>query len=887
MGSKIAVIGIGYVGLTTGACLSHLGHEVICADVIPEKVDALNRGEIPILEAGLDELVQAGRTSGQLKFVLGASSAVADAEFIYLCVPTPQGSDGSADLSYIREAAAEIGPHLASESVVINKSTVPVGSTRVVEQALKRSDIHVVSNPEFLREGSAVNDFLHPDRVVIGADDQSAAIRVAGLYLGLAAPLQVTDPASAETIKYASNAFLATKISFVNAIAAVCEAVGADVNDVVLGMGYDKRIGEAFLRPGPGWGGSCFVGEETVLARYLDDVRLLRFDRLAAEIDTVGAAGWEVLAWDPALPTPEFRPISAFTRRPYDGDVIDIRTKMGRRLTVTADHPFVVGDGRSDEELRVTRAEDLSESDWLPLAQGAPVPSDDAPRRVSLLDAARNGGIGRDRIIARLEPRQVEAVRTVADRIPASRRRDVLRAQAMRVHEMDALDVEVDGATLGTTTNGTYVPTSLDLDEDFWRMLGLFLAEGHIGTDGARRRVAWSFHPTEEEDLVQEVAGYWEARGVKVAVHSMGTSRQVSVSSRLLAALFDDLLDLGTNCYTKRLPDLVWSLPEDHKRAVLSGLWDGDGSWSFLSGGPNVVLEYGTASRELADGMLRLLGDLGIVARLKVGRTAKSTVDTYWLVISGAAQIADCHWLVPEDEWIRIRTYALRLTKAIAPTGYRRLSKSAAWVRVRSAERRPFTGDVFSVEVPGPHTVVASHGLVAHNCFPKDSHALVKIAEDAGYDFDLLKGVITVNDQQFTRVTDKIETAAGGSLDGVTIAVWGLTFKARTDDLRDSPSLEIVGRLVARGANVRAYDPAVDAGATDARLHGVEVCGDPYAACDGAMVLAILTEWDEFKWLDLDKVAEVMAAKRVVDGRNLMDRNPLVRRGFLLEGIGR
>lgn len=428
MGQKIAVIGTGYVGLTTGACLSHLGHEVICADVIPEKVDALNRGDVPILEAGLDELVHEGRQSGQLKFVLGATAAVAEAEFIYLCVPTPQGEDGSADLSYIRDAAAEIGPHLRSESIVINKSTVPVGSTRVVEQALGRSDVHVVSNPEFLREGSAVHDFLHPDRIVIGADDQSAAIRVAGLYLGLAAPLQVTDPASAETIKYASNAFLATKISYVNAIAAVCEAVGADVNDVVLGMGYDRRIGDAFLRPGPGWGGSCF---------------------------------------------------------------------------------------------------------------------------------------------------------------------------------------------------------------------------------------------------------------------------------------------------------------------------------------------------------------------------------------------------------------------------------------------------------------------------PKDSHALVKIAEDAGYDFGLLKGVIAVNDDQFSRVAAKIAVAAGGTLDGVTVAVWGLTFKARTDDLRDSPSLEIIGRLRGLGARIQAYDPAIEGGSTDPRLEGISVEPDPYAACEGAAVLAVLTEWDEFKWLDFDKVAGVMAEKRVVDGRNLLDRAPLNRRGFTVHGIGR
>lgn len=427
VGNKVAIIGTGYVGLTTGACLAHLGHTVVCADIVPEKVEALSRGEIPILEAGLQDLVIEGLRSGQLSFVLGAENAVTDAEFVYLCVPTPQGGDGSADLSYIQEAAAQIAPHLCPEAIVINKSTVPVGSTRVVEKALGRSDVAVVSNPEFLREGSAVHDFLHPDRVVIGADDQGAAIRVAGLYLGLAAPLQVTNPASAETIKYASNAFLATKISFVNAIAAVCEAVGADVNDVVLGMGYDKRIGEAFLRPGPGWGGSCF---------------------------------------------------------------------------------------------------------------------------------------------------------------------------------------------------------------------------------------------------------------------------------------------------------------------------------------------------------------------------------------------------------------------------------------------------------------------------PKDSQALVKIAEDAGYDFGLLKGVIGVNEDQFQRVADKIERSVGGSLDGKVVAVWGLTFKARTDDMRDSPSLNIIGRLLERGAIIQAYDPSGPS-ADDPRLAGITVADDPYAAVADAEVLAVLTEWDEFKWLDFDKVAEAMAARRVVDGRNLLDRTGLLRREFAYEGIGR
>jgi len=421
--SKIAVIGTGYVGLTTGACFSHLGHDVVCADIDADKVERLNRGEIPIVEAGLDKLVEDGLRAGRLRFVLGAAEAARDCDFAYLCVPTPQAEDGSADLSYIEAAAREIAPVLPAEAIVVNKSTVPVGSTKVVQRALERDDISVVSNPEFLREGSAVHDFLNPDRVVIGADDQAAAIKVASLYLGIPAPLIVTDPASAETIKYAANAFLATKISFVNAVAAVCEAVGADVNDVVLGIGYDKRIGQDFLKPGPGWGGSCF---------------------------------------------------------------------------------------------------------------------------------------------------------------------------------------------------------------------------------------------------------------------------------------------------------------------------------------------------------------------------------------------------------------------------------------------------------------------------PKDTKALVRIAEDAGYHFDMLKGVITVNEQQLERVVEKIQRAAGGSLEGVVVGVWGLTFKARTDDLRDSPSLKIIDKLIARGARVQAYDPTVSR-----PLPGIDVRSDPYAAAEGASVVALLTEWDEFRWLDVEKVAGLVAARQLVDGRNLLDRSAWVRAGFVYQGIGR
>jgi UDPglucose 6-dehydrogenase len=267
----IAVVGTGYVGLTTGACLAHLGHRVICADIDADKVARLTAGEIPIVEEGLDEIVRAAVADRRLSFVVGAASSVVAADVVFLCVPTPQDDDGSADLSYIQSAAREIGPVLRPGAVIVNKSTVPVGSASVVDEVVRRDDVRVVSNPEFLREGSAVHDFLHPDRVVIGGSDPDACRLVADLYLPLDAPILVTDAASAETIKYAANGFLAMKISFVNAVAAMCEAVGADVHAVVDGIGLDHRIGSAFLRPGPGWGGSCFPKDSRALVSIAAD----------------------------------------------------------------------------------------------------------------------------------------------------------------------------------------------------------------------------------------------------------------------------------------------------------------------------------------------------------------------------------------------------------------------------------------------------------------------------------------------------------------------------------------------------------------------------------------------------------------------------------------
>jgi UDPglucose 6-dehydrogenase len=287
---RIAVIGTGYVGLTTGACLASLGHRVVCADVDPEKVAQLQLGKVDIREPRLAELVAEGLAAGRLSFVLGARNAVEPegeevAEIVFLCVPTPMGVGGVADLSAIEGVLDEIGDLLAPGSVVVNKSTVPVGTAERTQEMIGRADVAVVSNPEFLREGSAVADFLGPDRIVVGSASQDAAERVAALYSRLGAPTVLTDAASAELVKYSANCFLAMKLSYVNALAELCERLGADIGDVTEGMGYDRRIGQSFLSPGPGWGGSCLPKDTRAMVQIADAADF-EFRLLRAAIDT-------------------------------------------------------------------------------------------------------------------------------------------------------------------------------------------------------------------------------------------------------------------------------------------------------------------------------------------------------------------------------------------------------------------------------------------------------------------------------------------------------------------------------------------------------------------------------------------------------------------------
>ncbi|GGP76055.1 UDP-glucose dehydrogenase family protein [Saccharothrix coeruleofusca] len=267
----VAVVGAGYVGLTTAACLAAEGHQVTCVDVDAAKVDRLRSGQVGILEPGLPDLVATGLRTGRLRFTTDLAAAVTGqvpAEVVFICVPTPMGDGGAANMSVVDGVAADLERLLPRGAVLVLKSTVPVGTAARVRGLIARPDVAVVSNPEFLREGSAIAGFREPDRVVIGADDPAAAEVVAGLYRTTDAPVVLTDNASAEMIKYAANGFLATKLSYVNMLAELCESVGADIVSVTAGLGYDARIGRSHLEPGPGWGGPCLPKDTWALLTF-------------------------------------------------------------------------------------------------------------------------------------------------------------------------------------------------------------------------------------------------------------------------------------------------------------------------------------------------------------------------------------------------------------------------------------------------------------------------------------------------------------------------------------------------------------------------------------------------------------------------------------------
>ncbi|HWF73681.1 MAG TPA: UDP binding domain-containing protein, partial [Solirubrobacteraceae bacterium] len=680
-----------------------------------------------------------------------------------------------------------------------------------------------------------------------------------------------TDIASAEMVKLAANAFLATKISFINEIANVCEETGADVLEVARGMGLDRRIGSHFLRPGIGFGGSCFVPEETVLVRHRGRTTLMSFEqlwrRLAGEYEELDGViepdEVKVLSWVPGQEEPIFLSVLCVTRRDYDGEVIEVRTRTGRRISCTPDHPWLAGDGHGAEPERKLASE-LTDSDWLPIAIGGGQEWE-ATGTASLLCAVEAAELSPEQLVVR----------------PA--RKEIERLALFAGAKTTAARAELGGPALsGRPASGKNSASPVALDRDFWRVVGLYIDGGSRAADG--NGLIWSLR-SGEQHLVDHVVAYWLRHNLGARVRDTPTSKLVDVRSRLLTAWWTQVLGLGRTSYEQRLPDLIWDRPSADKWALLCGLFEGDGSWSLLGGGSSVIIELGTISRELADGVMRLLASVGIIASKRISRTAEATKDTHWIRISGADQVERAIELIPErDRAGALASIALQRTR-IAPTGYRRFGDGPAWVRVTSTDRRPHTGPVYSLEIPYSHTIVTSNSITSANCFPKDVSALKQLAGNSGYHFQLLTAVIEVNELQKRRVMSKLQKHLG-SLVGTTVALLGVAFKPETDDMREASSLVLAARLQADGARVRAYDPVATDEASGL-MRGVDFAASALAAVDGADACVLVTEWREFGELDLAEVAQRMKGDVMVDGRNFFDRAKVEAAGLRYEGIGR
>ncbi len=535
MSAVICVIGTGYVGLVTGTCLADMGNRVTCVDIVAEKIERLKQGVLPIYEPGLEEMVERNVQAGRLHFTTNYKEGLDQSEFIFIAVNTPTGNgQGGADMRYVESAARSIAEELDHHAIIINKSTVPVGSgdvvSRVIHNNLRRPDISftVVSNPEFLREGSAVQDFYNPDRVVLGSSEPDMAHKVARLYLPLRAPIVITDLYTAEMIKYASNAFLATKISFINEIAQICERLGADVKEVAAGMGYDKRIGRAFLDAGLGYGGSCFEADETIFSLNSPNVAAERFDTLFEKggapyqgdvVELVQPEHQRVVAFDLETGQPTLADVKAITRRPYKGKMVKINTSMGRTLRVTADHPVIVYKG---QEFNIMRAEAVVAGDQLMALCELPVVEQAAS--LDLIDLLRGTSLEADVYVKPIDNTFSEQYAQFVAAIPQDmlkypneiKRHNRMSLRLFRyLSDLQVINVPIEKLQLYTAKGaGAMINASIPVDADLLRFCGYYLAEGYISQDAGRayairERVGICFHEQETEYTtdVQRILG--------------------------------------------------------------------------------------------------------------------------------------------------------------------------------------------------------------------------------------------------------------------------------------------------------------------------------------------------------------------------------------------
>jgi UDPglucose 6-dehydrogenase len=908
--NNICVIGVGYVGLVTGTCFADLGNRVIALDINEKRIENLKNTILPIYEPGLKEVVERNIRASRLNFTTSYEEALREAEFVFICVGTPEGVSGEADLQYVRMAAESIAQHMDHPLIIINKSTVPVGTGDWVagiirENQPKPIQFAVVSCPEFLREGSALRDFLNPDRTVLGSTDKEAAHRVAQLHLSLRAPIVVTDLRTAEMIKYASNAFLATRISFINEIANICEALGADVKEVAQGMGYDKRIGHHFLEAGVGFGGSCFEGNETVFSLNSPNVAAESLESLFVSsgkpfqgdtVEVISPTDKRVLAFDLQTGQPTLADVTAVTRRPYVGTMVNILTSMGRSLRVTADHPVIM---RTGNDLNIVPAIDIAPGDQLMTL--TKLPYVESPIELNLIELLRGTELESDVYVAPKDQSFSEQYGQFSAQVPVEMVRypheiKQHNRMSMRLYrhltERGFLNVPPEKLQLYTAKGAaTKIGAVIPVDGDLLRLCGYYLAEGFISRDsgrvGARKtaqrdRVGFSFHEDEAEyigDLQRILTRY----GLKFIERHSTHAITTLVSSRIFAWLLRDVLKCGTRSNDKALPRLAFNVSPELRYELIKGAFCGDGAVTTVQNGKNMMFEYATVSKPLADGIALLLQTQGIIPSIRFRWMNKSTQPAYILRVSGYAQLAALADVFGEKHKSKIKAILAGYQRHIKQRGFARLGSYAA-LTVQAVEYEDVQTTVYSLET-STGTLIAASGLICHNCFPKDVNALAYMAQIHGTHPQLLQSVISINNTQRKNIVLKLEDMLGTVRDK-TIGVLGLAFKENTDDIRESPALHVAEALHELGATVRGYDPVAMENVSRTAPY-IQLCEDPYVLAQGCNALVIATPWNEFKSLDMGRICEEMKQPIMVDGRNLYDPALMRNMGFQYRGVGR
>lgn len=904
--NNICVIGVGYVGLVTGACFADLGNTITALDINEKRIENLRQGIMPIYEPGLKEVVERNIKANRLRFTTDYQTALKDAEFVFICVGTPEGVDGEADLQYVRMAAESIAKHAIHPLIVINKSTVPVGTGDWVATIIREHQptpipVSVVSCPEFLREGSAVRDFFSPDRTVLGSTDREAANRVAQLHLQLRAPIVITDLRTAEMIKYASNAFLATRISFINEIANICEALGADVKEVAQGMGYDKRIGHHFLEPGVGYGGSCFPGSETVFTIHDGQVTARTFESLFAEggtpqkgdhTEVIIPENMHVLAFDLNTGCPDIAAVSALTRRDYAGEMVTITTSMGRALTVTADHPILVARPYGLETIpasEVTADEHLAALTMLPK-----IPT---LQRLNLIELLEGTALENAVYVSPIDDSFTAHYADFAEHISPEMLKhphEIKQHNRMaltiyrQLTAQGVLNVSAEKLLLYTAKGAaTKIKAIIEVDADLARLCGYYLAEGFISEDigrgGAQRERTGFTFGAHENEYIADLRRILDRYGLKYIERASTNAISTIVSSRVFAWLIRDVLGCGTHSNDKRLPMFAFGLPPALSYELLRGAFSGDGAVTPVQNGKNLMLEYATTSKQFADGLALVLQSLGIVPTVRARLMNKSKRPAYILRVSGYNQLRKLTHVFGETRREQIESILNAYKRHIQPHGFKPQGAYAA-LDVMRVERHTDSLAVYSLETT-THTFIGNSALVLHNCFPKDVKALSYMAQVHGTAPQLLQAVMGINEIQRKQIVLKLEDMLG-DVQGKVIGLLGLAFKENTDDIRVSPALEIADMLHNLGATVRGYDPVANENVAYSYKY-IQLAEDAYDLAKGCDALVVATPWNEFKGLDMVRLREVMRQPNLVDGRNLYDPLRMKDYGFHYRGVGR